>query len=185
MLPTPTRTFVRPLERNGDAVGSRDELPVNPLRKCQDNELLMCAGPRGRGWSGMPAGGVPGRRRGRGWALPRPCGRARHARLLEAPEGENNEHAGVQEIRRKLGFFFYTTHLGYLASLDRRVCRGPCFSNRTGPAVGPLKDRIRTSTGLVHLKDRPCNRTGKNRLNRPVSCKTGEPGGFLWIGAVF
>ena len=114
-----------------------------------------------------------------------PRGRARHARLLEAPEGENNEQAGVQEIRRKLGFFFYTTHLGYLASLDRRVCRGPCFWNRTGPAVGPLKDRIRTSTGLVHLKDRPCNWTGKNQLNRPVFCKTGEPGSFLWTGAVF
>jgi hypothetical protein len=53
------------------------------------------------------------------------------------------------------------------------------FSNRTGPAVRPLKDRTRAYTGPVHLKDRPCNRTGKNRLNRPVFNETGEPAGSM------
>jgi hypothetical protein len=45
------------------------------------------------------------------------------------------------------------------------------FSDRTGPAVRPVKDRTRTYTGPVHLKDRLCNWTGKNRLNRPVFAK--------------
>jgi hypothetical protein len=51
------------------------------------------------------------------------------------------------------------------------------FLDRTGPAVRPAKDRTRTYTGSVHLKDRLCNWTGKNRLNRPVFCETGEPAG--------
>jgi len=37
------------------------------------------------------------------------------------------------------------------------LSRSHSYSNRTGPAVRPLKDRTEASTGLVHLKDRPCN----------------------------
>jgi hypothetical protein len=50
--------------------------------------------------------------------------------------------------------------------------------------VGPVKDWTRASAGPVHLKDRLCNRTGKNRWNRPVFPGTGEPGDFCttyWI----
>ena len=92
MLPTPTRTFVRPLERNGDAVGSRDELPVNPLRKCQDNELLICAGTRGRGWAGMPAadGQSEEAKDGR---CPSREGKTRETSRGTRLEGENNGHA--------------------------------------------------------------------------------------------
>jgi hypothetical protein len=72
-----------------------------------------------------------------------------------------------------------------LSLSDPYLSRIHSFSNRTGPAVGPLKDRTRAYTGPVHLKDRLCNRTAKNRLNRPVFCRTGEPGGSMWTGAVF
>ena len=44
----------------------------------------------------------------------------------------------------------------------------PSYSNRTGPAVRPVKYRIGAFTGPVHLRGSECNRTGKNRLNRPV-----------------
>jgi hypothetical protein len=53
------------------------------------------------------------------------------------------------------------------------------FSNRTGPAVGPVKDQTRAYTGPFHLKDRPCNRTAKNRLDRPVFYGTGELAGSM------
>jgi hypothetical protein len=37
--------------------------------------------------------------------------------------------------------------------------------DRTGPVVRSVKHRTREYSGLVHLKDRPCNQTGKNQLN--------------------
>ena len=63
--------------------------------------------------------------------------------------------------------------------LKRRGSGSPSYSDRTGPAVRPLKDRTRAYNGLVHLKDRMCNRTAINRLNRPVFYGTGEPAGSM------
>jgi len=56
---------------------------------------------------------------------------------------------------------------------------------RTGPAVRPLKDQTRACTGSVHLKDRSCNWTGKNRLNRPFFWRTVEPVGSIWTAPVW
>ena len=53
----------------------------------------------------------------------------------------------------------------------------PSYLNRTGPAVGPLKDRTRAYTDPVHLKGRLSNWTGKNRSNQPIFL---EP----WTGPV-
>ena len=58
----------------------------------------------------------------------------------------------------------------------------PSYLDRTGPAVGSVKDRTRAYTGLVQFKDRLCNRTAINRLNRPVFHQTGEPGGSIRTG---
>lgn len=55
---------------------------------------------------------------------------------------------------------------------------------RTGPAVRPVKDQTRAPSGLVHLKDCLCNRTGKNRSNWPFFWKTIEPGSLLRTGMV-
>lgn len=41
-----------------------------------------------------------------------------------------------------------------------------CTIIRTGPAVWPVKDQIRAFTGPAGLKDRLCNQTDKNLLNR-------------------
>jgi hypothetical protein len=59
------------------------------------------------------------------------------------------------------------------------------YWDRTGPAVGPVKDRTRAYSGPGRLKDRPCNRTAINRLNRPVFCRTGEPDDFMRTGGFF
>jgi hypothetical protein len=61
----------------------------------------------------------------------------------------------------------------------------PSYLDRTGPAVGPVKDRTRDYNGSVHLKDRSCNRTAKNRLNRPIFLGTGEPAGSVWTVPVW
>jgi hypothetical protein len=71
------------------------------------------------------------------------------------------------------------THSEYFNSLTSRTAE-QSYWDRTGPAVRPVKDRTRDYSGPVHLKDRLCNRTGKNRLNRPVFYGTGEPAGSVW-----
>ena len=62
----------------------------------------------------------------------------------------------------------------------RASARWPSYLDRTGPAVRPVKDRTRDYNGSVRFTDRPRNWTGKNRLNRPVFYRTGEPAGSLW-----
>jgi hypothetical protein len=47
-----------------------------------------------------------------------------------------------------------------------------------------VKDRTTASNCPVHLKDRLCNRTGKNQLNRAVFYETAKPGGSTRTGAV-
>jgi hypothetical protein len=49
------------------------------------------------------------------------------------------------------------------------------FKNRTGPAVEPEKTGTGGLAGLLSAQDRPRQRPGKNRSNRPVFARTTEP----------
>jgi len=62
---------------------------------------------------------------------------------------------------------------------------GPSYYDRTGPPVGLKKLWTRDYTCPVHLKDRLCNWTIKNQLNRLVFCGTGEPAGSIWTVPVW
>jgi hypothetical protein len=94
----------------------------------------------------------------------------RHGHILDNDHGRAPPRLDTSFAMASTGTSTVELHHGLTGT-----CSIHSFKNRTGPAVGPEKTGTGDLAGLLSAQDRPRQRPGKNRANRPVFSGTAEP----------